>query len=164
DLPIDLPAVAKFRQRGGKEREYFLPELLRIGWLDQASEKDRNVSRAGANFRLVEVAMIFMLPLLAVAMAVPPKRSSSSLGVFLSIIMVVAYHKVNEYGEQVAALGRVDPALALWGPFAVFAAIIFALYWRIAYVPGGQPLGAVEKFFASMGKMLQGAVKRVAAD
>jgi lipopolysaccharide export system permease protein len=39
DLPIDLPAVAKFRQRGGKEREYFLPELLRIGWLDQASEK-----------------------------------------------------------------------------------------------------------------------------
>ncbi len=167
DLPIDLPSVAKFRQRGdqsGREREYFLPELLRIGWVDQTSEKERNISRAGANFRLVEVVMILMLPLLAVAMAVPPKRSSSSLGVFLSIILVVAYHKVNEYGEQVASLGRVDPILALWGPFAVFAAIIFALYWRIAYVPGGQPLGAVEKFFGKIAKLLQGAVKRVAAD
>ena len=31
--------------------------------------------------------------------------------------MVVAYHKINQYGQDVAALGRVDPTLALWGPF-----------------------------------------------
>ena len=33
DLPIDLPAIQAFRDRGGDdEREYILPELLEIGW------------------------------------------------------------------------------------------------------------------------------------
>ncbi|HNN54707.1 MAG TPA: LPS export ABC transporter permease LptF [Novosphingobium sp.] len=139
DLPIDLPAIEKFRQRGGKEREYILPELLKIGWSDKASEEARNETRASLNYRMVEVVMMLLLPLLAVALAVPPKRSTSPLGVFVSIVMVVAYHKVNEYGQAVAALGRVSPWLALWGPFVLFALLIVWMYWRVAHVPGGQP-------------------------
>ena len=77
DLPIDLPTIEEFRERG-------------------------------------EIVMMLLMPLLAVALAVPPKRSTSALGVFVSIIMVVSYHKVNQYGEDIASLGRVDPVLALW--------------------------------------------------
>ncbi|HZU65108.1 MAG TPA: LPS export ABC transporter permease LptF, partial [Novosphingobium sp.] len=131
DLPIDLPALEKFRQRGGAEREYVLPELLQIGWVKNTTDQERAMAKASLNYRLAEVVMVLMLPLLGVALAVPPKRSTSSLGVFLSIVMVVAYHKVNEYGQSVASLGRIDPALALWGPFAVFAVIIGWMYWRI---------------------------------
>lgn len=160
DLPIDLPAVEKFRQRGGLEREYFLPELLRIGWSSHSTAKDRAIVLASLNYRLAEVVMILLLPLLAVALAVPPKRSTSGLGVFVSIIMVVAYHKVNEYGQSVAELGRINPALALWGPFLVFAAIIAWMYWRIAYVPGGQPIGALEAVSANLGKWLRNAARR----
>jgi len=152
DLPIDLPAIEKFRKRGDKEREYILPELLRIGWSDTVSEQLRNESRASLNYRMVEVVMMLLLPLLAVALAVPPKRSTSSLGVFLSIFMVVAYHKVNEYGQAAAAQGRFPPGLILWGPFFVFAALIVWMYWRVAYVPGGQPIGALERFAARIGK------------
>ena len=152
DLPIDLPKIEQFRQRGDADREYFLPELLRIGWNDRSSEELRNQTRASLNYRLVEVVMMFLLPLLAVALAVPPKRSTSALGVFLSIVLVVAYHKVNQYGQDVASLGRVDPVLALWGPFAVFAAMIVWMYWRIAYVPGGQPIGALETGFAKISR------------
>lgn len=147
DLPIDLPSVEKFRERGGVEREYLLPELLRIGWSKDTSEHDRAVVRASLNYRMAEVVMIMLLPLLAVSLAVPPKRSSSSLGVFISIVMVVAYHKVNEYGEQVSSLGKLDPWLALWVPFCIFAAIIVWMYYTLAYVPGGQPIGALERFF-----------------
>jgi lipopolysaccharide export system permease protein len=89
-----------------------------------------------------------------VALAVPPKRSSSALGVFVSIVMVVAYHKVNEYGQDVASLGRVNPALALWGPFTAFAALIVWMYWRLAYVPGGQPIGGLETGFARIARMI----------
>ena len=160
DLPIDLPAVQRFRLRGGVEREYFLPELLRIGWAPETSAKDRAVVRASLNFRLVEVAMILMLPLLAVALAVPPKRSTSGLGFFVSIIMVVTYHKINEYAEQVAGLGLVDPLVGLWGPFVAFAVLIGWMYWRIAYVPGGQPIGALERFAANMAKYLSSALVR----
>ena len=45
--------------------------------------------------------MMLLLPLLAIALAIPPKRSTSALGVFLSIVMVVTYHKINEYAESV---------------------------------------------------------------
>lgn len=160
DLPIDLPSVEKFRDRGGIEREYFLPELLRIGWAKDQPEEVRNTSKATFNYRLVEVAMMLFLPLLAVALAVPPKRSSSALGIFVSIVMVVAYHKVNEYGQAVAAQGRVDVGLALWVPFCLFGALILWMYWRIAYVPGGQPIGALERFASNFAKRLRSLVRR----
>lgn len=144
DLPIDLPQVEEFRERGDAEREYILPELLKIGWSDTTTEAKRDASRASFNFRLVEVVMMALMPLLAVALAIPPKRSTSALGVFLSVVMVVAYHKVNQYGEDFAALGRFDPVLALWGPFVLFAALILWMYYKVAYVPGGQPIGALE--------------------
>jgi lipopolysaccharide export system permease protein len=155
DLPIDLPRVEEFRARGDAEREYILPELLRIGWSSTESEQKRDASQASFNFRLVEVVMMLLLPLLAVALAIPPKRSTSSLGVFVSIVMVVAYHKVNQYGEDIAALGRVDPILALWGPFILFAALILWMYYRVAFVPGGQAIGALETWFAKLTKRLR---------
>lgn len=160
DLPIDLPAIQKFRERGGKEREYILPELLRIGWSDSVTQKVRNETRASLSYRMVEVVMMLLLPLLAVALAVPPKRSTSPLGVFISIVMVVAYHKINEYGQAAAAQGRLAPEVILWGPFVVFAALILWMYWRVAYVPGGQPIGALEKAFAGLGKKIAALLKR----
>ena len=132
DLPIELPAIEKFRARGDKDREYILPELLKVGWNKALPEDVRVGSQASFNYRMVEVVMMLLLPLLAVALAVPPKRSTSGLGLFLSIIMVVAYHKINEYGQAVASLGRVSPILALWGPFFLFAALILWMYWQIA--------------------------------
>jgi lipopolysaccharide export system permease protein len=145
DLPIDLPRIEKFRQRGGKDREYILPELLRIGWSDQATPDERLQSQANFNYRMVEVVMMLLLPLLALALAIPPKRSTSALGLFVSIVMVVAYHKINEYGQSVAGLGRVSPVIALWGPFLAFSALIVWMYYTVAYVPGGQPIGALER-------------------
>lgn len=160
DLPIDLPAIEKFRKRGAGEREAILPELLQIGWSGEASAKSRAEAQAGFNFRMVEVMMMFLLPLLAVALAIPPKRSTSGLGIFLSIILVVAYHKINEYGQAMAAQGRVDPTLALWGPFAVVAVLILWMYWRVAYVPGAHPIGALEKLFANAAAGLRRLVWR----
>lgn len=160
DLPIDLPAVEEFRERGEASREYILPELLRIGWSENRPEAERDASQATFNFRLVEVVMMFLMPLLAVSLAIPPKRSTSALGVFVSIIMVVTYHKINQYGEDIATLGQIDPILALWGPFVVFAALILWMYYRVAYVPGGQAIGALENAFAKLSKKIGKLFKR----
>ncbi|MEM7703187.1 MAG: LptF/LptG family permease [Pseudomonadota bacterium] len=154
DLPIDLPAIEEFRQRGDASREYILPELLRIGWSEDTPEDARDASVASFNFRLVEVVMMLLMPLLAVSLAIPPKRSTSALGVFVSIVMVVAYHKVNQYGEDVAALGLVDPIVALWGPFVVFASLILWMFYQVAYVPGGQAIGWLETGFAKITKRI----------
>ncbi len=160
DLPIDLPAIERFRARGDQAREYVLPELLRLGWSNSLPEAERAGSQANFNYRMVEVMMMVLLPLLAVALAIPPKRSTSALGVFVSIVIVVAYHKVNQYGESIAELGRIDPFLALWGPFALFSVLIVWMYYRVAYVPGGQAIGALETAYAKIGKRLRKLLKR----
>ncbi|HSG34852.1 MAG TPA: LptF/LptG family permease [Sphingomonadaceae bacterium] len=148
DLPIDLPAIEAFRERGESESEFIIPELLSIGWAESSNAELRTQLQATFNYRMVEVLMMLFLPLLAVSLAIPPKRSTSSLGVFVSIVLLVAYHKINEYGQSVAALGRVDPYLALWGPFAVLGLLIVWMYYRTAYVPGAQPIGFLEKLFS----------------
>ena len=152
DLPIDLPQIEQFRGRGGKDREYTFNELIKVGNDVDRPKAERNAAWANFHFRLVEVAMMLLLPLLALALAIPPKRSTSALGVFLSIVMVVTYHKINEYAESMGALGTVNPVLALWIPFLLFAALILWMYHVIAHVPGGQPIGALEVFAAKAGK------------
>ena len=81
DLPIDLPRIEEFRARGGEAREYLLPELFELGWReDDVADATRVEGQAAFSYRMVEVVMMLMLPLLAVALAIPPKRSTSALG------------------------------------------------------------------------------------
>jgi len=155
DLPVDLPAIERFRKRGNESREYVLPELLKLGWNDATPKAERTGSQANFNYRMVEVVMMLLLPLLAVALAIPPKRSTSALGVFVSIVLVVAYHKVNQYGQSLAELGNVSPYVALWGPFALFSALIVWMFYRVAYVPGGQAIGALETAYARLAKQVK---------
>ena len=157
DLPISLPVVDQFRKRGHDElEELTLPELLRNGYLRSGQDPAQRVAaRAHFHFRVVEVVMMLMLPLLAVALAVPPKRSTSALGIFISIVTVVAYHKVNQSAEQMGAQGRAVPELALWLPFLLFAGLIFWMYHVLAHRPGGQPIGALERGFGRIAKSVR---------
>jgi lipopolysaccharide export system permease protein len=150
DLPIDLPTFDNFRGRGDGDTELTLPELFASATAPGANQAQRNLAWSNFNYRVVEVAMMFLLPLAAVAFAIPPKRSTSALGVFLSIVMIVTYHKINQYGQSVGGLGLVDPFLALWGPFFIAAGLIAWLYHVTAHVPGGQPIGALERQFAKL--------------
>jgi lipopolysaccharide export system permease protein len=161
DLPINLPAIDPFRGRGNEEKELILPELIGRAYGGAAeSPRDELAARANLHFRLVEVVMMLMLPLLAIALAIPPKRSTSSLGIFIGIVMVVTYHKINQYAESAGAQGRLQPELALWLPFLVFVALILWMYHVIAHRPGGQPIGALEAGFAKLGKMIRRALPR----
>jgi lipopolysaccharide export system permease protein len=155
NLPIDLPTVDKFRGRGpDEEDELNLFELVRVGKTETLPPLTRNAAIANFHYRIVEIVMMLLMPLLAVALAVPPKRSSSGLGIFLGIVMVVAYHKVNQYAEQMGGLGRIDPVIALWTPFVIFAGLILWMYWTLAYKPGGQPIGALERAFSKLAKCI----------
>jgi lipopolysaccharide export system permease protein len=109
---------------------------------------------------MVEVVMMLMLPLLAIALAVPPKRSSSGLGIFVSILIVVAYHKVNQYAEAAAANGRLDPTFGLWVPLFILSGLIYWMYHVLAHRPGGQPIGALEWFFAAIAKRVRGMMPK----
>ena len=151
DLPINLPTFDNFRQRGAENMEFTLPELARLGHHAETPQQ-REATRAEFHFRVIEVATMFLLPLLAVSLGVPAKRSSSAFGVFLAIVMIVAYFKINQYAEGVAVRGEVDPLIALWVPFVLFASLVLRMYYTLAYVPGGQPIGALERGVARVVK------------
>ena len=163
DLPVSLPVIDQFRRRAaGEADELYLHELWRLGYGGgAATQLQRAAAESHFNFRMVEVVMMFMLPLLAVALAVPPKRSTSGLGIFVSILFVVAYHKVNQYAESAAAQGRVNPTLGLWVPLVVFAVIIFWMYHVLAHKPGGQPIAALEYFFSRAAKRIRGLMPKL---
>jgi lipopolysaccharide export system permease protein len=163
DLPVSLPVINQFRRRAaGDADELYLHELWRLGYGGGAPTRAlQGAAEAHFNFRLVEVVMMLMLPLLAVALAVPPKRSTSALGIFVSILIVVAYHKVNQYADQAAASGRLDPTLGLWLPLVVLAGIILWMYHILADKPGGQPIGALEWFFALVAKRVRGMMPKL---
>ena len=155
DLPINLPAVDRFRSRGHEHEELTLNELVGEVYGGGAQGKDRLAAEANLHFRLVEVVMMLMLPMLAVALAVPPKRSSSSLGIFVGIVLLVAYHKVNQYAEQAGAQGRIEPIIALWVPLILLSGMIWWMYHVLAHKPGGQPIGALERAFAKVGRTVR---------
>lgn len=155
DIPIKLPQIDSFRNRGDKDREYTMPELLKIIDGPKSTIEAKNQAKANFHFRMAEVAMMLLLPLLALALAIPPKRSTSALGVFISVVMVVTYHKVNQYAETVGGKGDIDPIIAMWGPFIIFAALIIWMYHVIAHVPGGQPIGALESVFSKISKIIR---------
>jgi lipopolysaccharide export system permease protein len=154
DLPVNLPAMTNFRKRGEGNLERTLPELGRTVFDEQATPATRRDASATFNRRLVQCLVMFVLPFLAVALGVPPKRSTSALGVFISLISLVTFHKMTEYGERMASLGRVDPVLAQWLPFAAFITLSLWLYHILAYKPGGQPIGALDRWFAKIGAVV----------
>jgi lipopolysaccharide export system permease protein len=155
DLPINLPAVDRFRSRGHEHEELTLNELVHEVYGGGTHAGDRLAAEANLHFRLVEVVMMLMLPMLSVALAVPPKRSSSSLGIFIGIVMLVAYHKVNQYAEQAGAQGRIEPIIALWVPLILLSGLIWWMYHVLAHKPGGQPIGALERVFAKVGRTVR---------
>ena len=161
DIPIDLPPMDRFRARGDGTFEMSIPELFRAAYGQGAEEPLATSAAATLHRRIIQCIALFVIPFLAVALAVPPKRSTSALGVFLSVIMLVTYHKITEYGERMSAIGRIDPVLAQWIPFALFAALCFWLFHVLAHRPGGQPIGALERGVAVVVSALSGLARRL---
>jgi lipopolysaccharide export system permease protein len=163
DLPITLPAMDQFRARGDKSLELSMTELFVLSRDPGADASLALQAKATLHRRLIQCAVLFVLPFFAVALAVPPKRSTSSLGVFLSVVALVTYHKLTEYGERMAAIGRVDPVLAQWIPFLLFAALCYWLFHVLAERPGGQPIGALDRLLASAARRMTALWKRTGA-
>ncbi|WP_199553456.1 LptF/LptG family permease [Sandaracinobacteroides hominis] len=155
DLPVNLPAMESFRRRGGENLERTIPELFRIMNDRKASADDRQKASASFHRRTVQWVVMFVLPFLAVALAVPPKRTTSAIGVFLSVVILVTYHKISEYGERMGSIGRVDPMLAQWIPFALFTALCLWFYHVLAHRPGGQPIGGIDRAFGKLGGLFK---------
>ena len=48
--------------------------------------------------------------------------------------------------------------IALWVPFLLFAALAVWMYYTVAHVPGGQPIGALERVAAKAAQRIRALI------
>jgi lipopolysaccharide export system permease protein len=128
-----------FRPRGEHERELTIPELL--GLLGRPAEMlpdgvDPHEIEAELAARLVRNVSIAFLPLLAVPLALSPRRAKRSYGFLVGVVLVVGYNQVVSTGESLADDGQMSSLVAVWVPFLVFATLSTAhFFYRARKVP-----------------------------
>ena len=160
--PISGLDYESFRSRGDNERELTLVEL----WDARDSPPEgTTVDQMIAEFhsRLVRIATILMLPLLAVPLALGTGRSQRSYGIVIGLLTLIVYQKVLQFGGSLAGLGHLSPVIGLWLPFAIFAGASGTLFFRVDCTVGSDPLATVAGWFERRGRRLRALVVREAA-
>ena len=133
DVPIHLPELTDFRSRGGRQNELTLPELSRAAKDATATTDTRRRAEGELNRRLVLVVLPFVLPFLAVASAVPPKRSTNAIGMVLGLAALIALFKVLDFGAASTDLPAIP---VLWGAFAGFATLSVGFFYALHSATG----------------------------
>lgn len=130
DVDVDLPAIAVFRSRGGDEREATFDELVSLVRNETPQSDPRwHEYRAGMHWRIIHPLTFLVMPILAVAMGVTGRRRTASLKPILGVAILIFYHELlEEWGQVVAAEGKLSPYLSMWGVFAVFLIVSVILY------------------------------------
>lgn len=142
DIPIDLPRIAAFRKRE-EQVEFTVSELWQLSGDRKRTDEFQRRARGTLHRRLVQVAVLFPLPFLGLALAVPPKRSTTSVGIFAGIFLLLLFNEFNKAGEDAVRLGLAEPWLAIWTPYAGFCALSVGAYLILTRKVGGEPLGPV---------------------
>lgn len=155
DLPVDLPEFEAFRARGNEHLEMTLPELVVTQTNTTMTPEAKLEANANFHRRLVQVAVLFAIPFLGIAMAIPPKRSSSAIGVFVGIVILVVFNEISEFCEKISGDGVLPAAVAQWVPFTVFALYSFWLFRQVAGKVGEPPIGKLIRIGERMSKLLK---------
>jgi lipopolysaccharide export system permease protein len=156
--PIGASEDEQYGPRGRDRRELTLDELwTRRG---QPSVKpDPAEIDSELQLRLVIIATIPILPLLAAPLAIGGVRTSRGHGIALGLLALIAYHELLAQGDAAASRELVAPWIGLWLPFAVFSLGSAVLCFRSAYrVPRRlwleQILDRIDALLAAMGRTL----------
>jgi lipopolysaccharide export system permease protein len=139
DLPLESLAPEPFRERGEKESELTMPELI---YYAQHTPDYLDIEDIDAeiNGRLARTVSVFFLPFLALPIGMSSRRTSKSLRMVVGVLFLIVYYEVLQFGEVMVRKGIVGPWPSLWLPCALFAAASVWLFWMAERRPGQDPL------------------------
>jgi lipopolysaccharide export system permease protein len=130
DVHFTLPDLPIFRARGTHEREMTLGELVETIGDPTASPNMHVQAEAGLYRRLAQSLVIFFLPFLGVALARPPMRSTSGVGLFAALALFIVYNELSLFAERLGFSGQAPPLpfqAALLIGFGLLSLVLFAL-------------------------------------
>ena len=117
--PIDTE-TDRFRARGGAQKDLTLTEL----WRARASatpESKPTAAEIGAELhsRLVLIASVLLLPLLAAPLAIVGPVRSRRGGIVVGLLILIVYYETLNFGDSMAKRELLAPQLGLWLPFVL---------------------------------------------
>jgi lipopolysaccharide export system permease protein len=118
--PIYVSGNETYGPRGRDRRELTLTELW-AGRSRPMAKPSPAKMNSELQLRLVVIASIPFLPLLAAPLALSGGRTSRGHGIALGLLILIAYHKLLASGDSVASRDMVSPWIGLWLPFVVFS-------------------------------------------
>lgn len=124
-------ADTPFRPRGGSERELTLAEL----WAEMRDPAAAGDPRFAVEFhsRLVRSVSLIGIALLSIPLAVSRKRSAGWQRIAVAAVILALYDNLLKLVGSMAGVGRIDPALGLWGLCAAFTLVGL---WLFVKTPG----------------------------
>ncbi len=132
DLEIALPAIARFRARGGgaeADEATFTEILRRVRDPKERGTAQWFAHRAQLHWSILHPLTFLVLPILAVAMGVSGRRQPSNLKPILGVAILIVYHEtLEEWGLVTASLGQLSPYISMWGLLVVFIGVSVWLY------------------------------------
>jgi len=157
---LGIDTAKLFRQRGKDEREFTIVELWERRFDPPPGVRSSDML-AEFHGRIVRVLSIPFLPFLAVPLALGRRRSDRSYGIVIGLLILVVYHQVLDLLENMAEAGVIEPSIALWAPFLVFAAGSVLLFRRVSSrIPGALSTQPFAPLVRMAGALVPGLASR----
>lgn len=132
DTPLGSVSNTLFRGRGKDQRELTLLELFLR--LDTPPKKTpRSAMVAEIHKRLVNIATILILPILAVPFALGRRRGQRPYRFAAALIILVAYNEIVEQGARAVRYQDTSAFVGIWVPFCLLATFAFWRYYRCCF-------------------------------
>jgi lipopolysaccharide export system permease protein len=150
-------ATSLLRARGGDERELTLGELAR-----QAAVPVPVIPRATLlaelYARLAHSLILPLLPLIALPLGLAAKRKRRTAGLLFAGALFLAFQHGVQFGQGLAAAGKVSPEIGVGVPFFLFAGFAVWMFAGSRKRPGETPIG---RFVGHVGDVIDRIRKRL---
>ncbi len=132
DTPLGQTARALFRSRGKDERELTLPELIEYYDAPPGGTTLQEM-KSELQRRLVSIATILILPILAIPFALGRRRGQRAYRFAVAMIILVVYNEVVEQGALAVRVQDASIWFALWLPFFILTSFALWRYYRVCF-------------------------------
>jgi lipopolysaccharide export system permease protein len=142
-LPLDTALnPSPFRERGESRRELTLSELWRA-LDDPPPTLTRPIVLRELHARLVRIATYLFLPFLAFSLGASTRRARHGTGIAAGLVLIVIYHYLLEFGDDMTGSFGLSPWLTSWGPFLLYAGLSIWAFHTVNTAPGQNPVSVM---------------------
>lgn len=132
--PIKAIEDKAYGERGHSEYEWTITELLTAGSGLPFTVQPHRIA-AELNYRLAQLAFIWLLPFIAVATIIEPRRNPGPFRFLIGLVIVLGFNQYLSIGTNISRNSNWPPILTLWLPIAIVAALVFWRFWKVSYQP-----------------------------